>query len=442
MTDYYDLGYNLKDCLIYPASGSKTAVSVLLSIIEINVYEDLFSPYLTGNIIIQDAHDLSTNIPIVGFEFLVLKFGKPQDTSGVEDFIKTFRIYKPEIPDFDFGNQSNQTYVLRFASEEALLSASTSIFKSYKGKSATQIVKDVTKNFLKVSSKKYQDKNFEDSIYKTDYISYWRPFELISWISNRTSPPFIFFENSEGFNFKKIDTLMGQKPSHNYYFSTQNIPPDNTTTLSRVTKFEFMHNYDSLKGIQNGLYASNLTTIDPVRRRLESFNLSYKDYFNKITTLGDAPFFSEYDDRFGKSVYENFDAHRKFMVDNKDHDTDPLITSVQPNINPYRIDQWLLQRISRIEQLDFFKLKMVIPGDLRVTVGDKITFGLPRADMKDASKNYLNPYHTGEYLITAVRHKINFKSYEMILEATRDSVSTNYPSVDNTDTNLDGFRKA
>ena len=91
----------------------------------------------------------------------------------------------------------------------------------------------------------------------------------------------------------------------------------------------------------------------------------------------------------------------------------------------------MLQRISQINQLNYFKLKLVIPGDTYITIGDVIEFEMPLHSTKVKGEKNINPFYSGRYLITAIRHKLNKESYEMVVEATKDCLSTSYPVAQN-----------
>jgi hypothetical protein len=84
---------------------------------------------------------------------------------------------------------------------------------------------------------------------------------------------------------------------------------------------------------------------------------------------------------------------------------------------------------------------LVIHGDTYITIGDIIEFNLPLVASKDKGNSNDNPFHSGRYLITAIRHKINIDNYEMIVEATRDCLSAPYPSAENSSVLINEIKK-
>ena len=47
-------------------------------VVEINIYEDMFSPCLHGNVIIRDTQNLIEKVPLIGDEILTLDISTPQ----------------------------------------------------------------------------------------------------------------------------------------------------------------------------------------------------------------------------------------------------------------------------------------------------------------------------------------------------------------------------
>ncbi len=52
-------------------------VDLVNFVVELNLYEDLFSPCLTGNLTIVDSANLISELPILGIEFITIKYRTP-----------------------------------------------------------------------------------------------------------------------------------------------------------------------------------------------------------------------------------------------------------------------------------------------------------------------------------------------------------------------------
>jgi len=250
--------------------GDRLDLTPLL--IAINIYEDIFSPVLTGNITINDTLGLFDRIPLCGQEKLTYKVysanyaaGTTPPTNDPLNFLhRTFDIIK--ITDVVQVNDYTKQLTLHFASPELKLNESIKISKGYLDMPISNVVANimtedsegespgglgfpVTENtdilgvnlispFLFSSNieARYKKEDEFDSVelfiektkYKEPVISfpYMKPFDIINWLATRSlrecagrnsnidsaeTANFLFFENKRGFNFVSVDTLLEGK---------------------------------------------------------------------------------------------------------------------------------------------------------------------------------------------------------------------------------------
>ena len=105
--------------------------TVTNQVIGFQLYEDLFNPWISGQIIIKDTHDLINLFPLVGKEFVRIDISTP----GLDDKYKfkgEFIIYK--LTDRLRTAHREQAYVLHFVSKEAIIDVNKKISKTYAGK--------------------------------------------------------------------------------------------------------------------------------------------------------------------------------------------------------------------------------------------------------------------------------------------------------------------
>jgi hypothetical protein len=79
----------------------------------------------------------------------------------MQRYQKVFRIYK--ISDYTLRGTSNATFKLHFCSEEFMLNQQYYISKSFKESRLSDIIKIISRNFLKISPEKLTDDNIEQS---------------------------------------------------------------------------------------------------------------------------------------------------------------------------------------------------------------------------------------------------------------------------------------
>ena len=67
--------FKLETCEIISSAG--VVADITLSIVEINLFESIFSSSITGSIILADTNNLTDNLPIIGQEYISLKIVTP-----------------------------------------------------------------------------------------------------------------------------------------------------------------------------------------------------------------------------------------------------------------------------------------------------------------------------------------------------------------------------
>ena len=77
-------------------------------------------------------------------------------------------------------------------------------------------------------------------------------------------------------------------------------------------------------------------------------------------------------------------------------------------------------------------VSLKITGNTTLAAGDMINILVPTVGKEHENKN--DPYHTGNYLITKLRHNFDqtTKKHEIYLTAAKDSFATSYPAPSNT----------
>ena len=111
---------------IVSANGS---FSLLPYLSEMVIYENIFRPALTGNIMITEAHNLPSKLPIVGEETLDIDLG----IQGFEDEkirIKPPPLHVNSIKDREIIKPKAQLLSLELISESVFESVFKSVFES------------------------------------------------------------------------------------------------------------------------------------------------------------------------------------------------------------------------------------------------------------------------------------------------------------------------
>ena len=67
--------FELDGVLVIGSSGARKEISALIT--EINIYQSLDSPYMSGHLMINDSDDISSTLPFIGNERLLFKVNTP-----------------------------------------------------------------------------------------------------------------------------------------------------------------------------------------------------------------------------------------------------------------------------------------------------------------------------------------------------------------------------
>ena len=428
--------YSLDEAFII-TQNNKTNIKNML--IELSYYEDIFKGTTSGNILITDSISLIDRLALTGFDYLKLKFKKSSRNNNVMTE-KYFRIYR--VSDRILNNNATETYTLHFCSEELLLSEQTKISKSYSGKKISEIIYDILSNKLKIDQK-YIRLQETDGLY--DFvIPYKKPIEAINWLSNYAKPigndgaDFLFYENSEGFNFFSLQRLFSQNAYTRYMYIPRSLGEDltfsKTEELGRdilgIKSYVFLDTFDTLYGTVTGAFANRLISIDPLTRTYRDTNFDYLKYFNKSKNLNSKPIIPDIKNRLGKSANESYDAVLKVSVSNANQKKAIGISDEPWNVaNDVRVENYIPNRTAQLSLSHYSRIKLQVSGDPNLTIGMVLEVILPSnrsADGSGYNEGQIDPINSGKYMITAIRHIMDHTGkYESILEVVKDSYGEN-----------------
>ena len=83
-------------------------------------------------------------------------------------------------------------------------------------------------------------------------------------------------------------------------------------------------------------------------------------------------------------------------------------------------------RLSNMMELNNFKLNLTVTGRTDAEVGQTLYFSYPDVSpnsAEDLTKSNEDQYYSGNYLVTAIRHKINLLRHTMTMEIVKDSLT-------------------
>jgi len=431
----YATDYQL-DSITLVTSLQNGVINMLPFMVELNLFEDIYSSTISGELVVSDALGLISNFRLNGTEFLQVTLRKT--TNDDHPIQKNYRIYKISNRTTN-ENNAYEVYTINFCSEEFLLAEQYRISKAFKGTEISSIIKNILTKYVKVGiGGGTKLINIESTLGTYDFIlPNKKLFETINWLATYALPKngvgadMLFFENRDGYYFRSLQTLYSQKPYQTYKFDPKNISNELNQQVSNVFNFEVLDFFDTLGVIVNGTFANRVITINPLTRTYKVDNdFNYADYFNRTESLNGHPAINDYRNRFGKTLYDKPPAELevgtlRMATENTEMKKNKYISQFPDTVsNDINIRKYMPNRVAQIALSNYTRIKITVAGDASLTVGKTITFNT--YEMNGTIERKLDPTYSGKYLITAVRHIIKNNSYITILEMAKDSVSVSY----------------
>lgn len=394
--------------------------------IEINLYEDIFSPSLTGTIILSDSRNLIKELPIIGEEILILKLTTPTFPTSIEGSFRVTRVSDKNV----VSAQNAQLYTLHFTTQEMILDMNTAIYQMYKGR-PDEIVSQIFTDYVQMDT---TIDIFTAAENEFKYISPgWSAFRNLSWLASKAVPKygkacnFLFWQSNKRFYWGSLETIFKNgKINGNYTYAPNNIRPESPQRDIQREMFitESVENVvttDHAKDYINGYLANRVLKVDLYNKTFENIDYDHvNSFYNYVHMNGQGrsslPFFAEGSLRNPTSNMIFYPHHEKMFNEGSDiiAGSDKFYPSIHGN------------RLSSLQELDNFKLNIIVPGRTDIECGNLIFLEYPLIEPKDKSNNTsdaLDPLYTGIYLISAIHHKINKVDHKMVFELTKDSLS-------------------
>lgn len=394
---------------------------VLNQVAGIQLFEDIFSPFISGNILFYDSLDLTTLFPFTGEETVRIKIHTPsfEGTSKVID--QTFYVYK--LSDRETINNSTIIYRLHFTSIETIVDLNKKISRCFEGK-CSDIVTDIIKKGYGLETKKKF--NVEPTPNGVKFISnYWSPVKNINYVADRAvnvknSPSFLFFENRNGINFISLDSLYTAPVmfEFNQNSRSRDFRDDGSTVVNLESDYSNIQNisvpegFNYMSGISEGLYASKQISYDLVTKKYSVKNFDMLSDFNKNNHLNTFPITSKKVIRKNNStIFHTPKSYGNFN-----------------NFGDVTDSKVLQKRVSLMKQIEQYKIHIEVFGRTDYTVGQRISLTLYKNQPISAGESnvdLIDKVFSGTYIISAINHTFSREEHSCTMEIVKESLLIN-----------------
>lgn len=397
---------------------------------ELALYDNVYSPCMTGSVIVLDAISLLEKLRFDGNEYITIKIGKSSDDSGELEMFKRYRIYK--VSDIVNVNQTSKTYVLHFITPDFLLSEQTKVSQFFSS-SYSDMVSKILKNYLQVGNSPANGQSRVNVIESTkgtfSYIAPTiTPFQTIAEISKRAvsqkdKPDFLFFETFAGYNFKSLTTMFSQPTKFRLNFSPKNIDDNLGREFLGVRNMKILTQSSAVENIRNGAMAGKFVGFDTLTRKIKMTNLTTQtihDASPDVTLQTNVGDFTDIN-KFGATANQMVNSRivfYPFMTPRNSSEyiktSDPNTANLQDNTQEYKFHRKAIMTL-----LGQKRMELAVPGNFGIMAGDIIQLDVPKYSVKTNSVDgELDPVLSGRYLVTATRHSINSAKHETYMEVS------------------------
>ena len=421
-------------------------IDITRLVLEFNIYENIFSHTIAADFAIRDAIGLidAGQSPMTGQEFIEISFQSNNSSllgaAGRPLMFKVNRVAnKKEI------TAGSAVYTLDCSSIEYERNMTTDVITSSKDKLGSEVVKDIFNNYIYAGNKKGLE--VEESENVVPYTAVGQtPFEAIETIAKECrskgtygdASHYLFYETTQGFDFRTLTSLLQQdpRPGVEYYFSNaaaaDSYPPEKT-----IIGHTFLDNVDTIDLLLKGMYGGDVGVIDPITKKFSETSFNYAKDFDRLPhiTGGGYPTINLSRSNVLESEAGS-SSHKRFLVGDLASQSGNNISfdsRITPDNDPYTFhgrEQYRKAPLvaAQLASLQQFGINISVAANLNVNAGDIIQLFIPgnkdRQGVADSA--FINHYGSSPTFLvigTAIKHTLN-GDYISTFQCVKESFAT------------------
>jgi hypothetical protein len=424
----------------------REALEIKKVTIELNIFENIRMPYLTGSILILDDNGLYTAADFQGTERLQVDLSLPAD--GAVTISKTFIMNRIE----KVQKSNDQTAMLLFNLIEdcGFYNNVQSFSKSYDGKGEQIISKILTDKLGKSLYSKI--KTYRPS-YQSAFriiVPYLKPFQAVKMALDKMttengSPYFLYSSlNTNDLILADLDTIMTRTAfnateAFRFDQNASNDAEDIIKQSTAIYNVSAPNQEDTMLLSELGALGANFTTTDMTTGEEITYNHNVNSVYKQLL---DAAVIS--------SSQDNVLLDNAFIADPNGVNTQSLGDYNSVNFSqvgggrtyPYQseIQNWTYEDDPSAYKLKMFKhaieqllmknnMELLLPGlkfltgDVRTSVGNQISIMIIKNDLSDDVYDKVDNKRSGDFIINTKRHIFNVveQSHTVSLSCSRIS---------------------
>ena len=409
---------------VYIVASKDRVMDASLIFTSLRIRESMDMAAINGDIVIQDDSNHYEILPIVGQEQIQISF----EAGDIESVVTGF-VYK--IGDFKKIDGRRTQYTLYFVSMEQYFNQNNRVRRAYSNLPPSDIILDILSNDI-VTEKNLIIEEMDGNIsYVVPNIT---PFKAVKQVlklsisSHNGTSNFVFFENRIGFIVASLASLVSQKPDplityrYNEYIGTRNKETTgNITDSLTIEEFKVLKHTDTLNALTNGMFKSELHTIDLLTRTTEKYEYDYFEEFESFEHMNEKSLYKDL-----QAVSDSAEGSQYFNYTNERALENAYVENNQSDMNVELSSKTRLKRIIQNNMLDAYVFRLVIPGNILLHPSNIININIT-SNRSGEEDNMLS----GKVMITSIAHVIGgaSRTYRQVLETVKDSHNRGIGSV-------------
>jgi len=371
-----------------------------------DVYQDIFSPTWSANLMITDSINIQTkeNISIGVPVIIEIESDAQKPCMGIHKKIFNFILHS--ISDKTLVKKDFYVYNMKLISMPQITDFKKRVSKSYKSKKAEQIVSDVVTSKLSGS---IEEQDSTEGVYDV-IIPNLSPLSTIAYVTKYAKKAgkesdFLFYQSDiNKYKFKSLETMFNDNAGADFKLIHKEINyrkskgKEDEDVFQKLQKYSFITQLDGLRNLASGFFGSQTIAHDIINKKIIENKYSYSQY--SPNDLINKPFKGSAFNDAEKSAISYMTLH-------------PNMTSASKSFHETH-STWRGSRVSSILKLDTNRMMVEIAGSICwwKNLGKMIKVDLPSQE----SDNPQDKYYTGQYVIMAIKHAIMGNDYTITME--------------------------
>ena len=409
----------------------------------VTIVEDMFTPFISGNIAFVDAINMFEIIGYQGKEEITIKFKTPEPVA--DDYLE-LKAMVVKVSARKKVKEIIQSYTIHFTTKEALKNTVSSFSKTLDG-TVSEMVKKVIEEELEGTVDVIEDTHKKQK--HKIVVPYWSPMKTINYLTNlachKDKKVANFFcwqtlgESNPKFNFKSIEEVIQEEHNDSVVGTEGNqykVQPSNYQKakddiigeMGNVEVYDIRGGIDTMGEILRNTFAGTVIRHDIMTKKWFEqgdkedpfLEFKYEDYAEEATLLEEEKIPFELPEVDNLCDYDEGQTDLFLLPQGKllHTDDDDEYYKDKDSAGGW-LEKWFLQRQAGLATMQFCRMLVRVPGDSTRMAGNVIYFAVPTMSSHEDPKNDKNL--EGKFLVTSVSHQFSRTSYYLTMELIKDS---------------------